>query len=98
MRHAVRLAGDPGVQEQCGPWSVSWRPAGFCVRPIDGLHGGASFVYSRIVLPVEIVVGPMPDDTHALLKLDPFARVEILKGASRAELERFQRRVSSEVF
>jgi hypothetical protein len=84
------------VQERVGEWTVVWRPNGFSVRGSNG-DGKGSFVFNRIVLPVEFVLRHLRDEGHAVLRLDPFARVDILDGSPREDLERFKRRVSCEV-
>lgn len=95
MRQSAKAAGDPAVQESCGPWTINWRPTGFCVRSAEGM--GTSFIFSRVILPVEIVTAPPQNTGHAVLNTDPFSRVEILKGTPAQELERFKQRVSFEV-
>jgi hypothetical protein len=89
--------GTPGEEaERFGSWSVTWRPNGFSVRSPKGDCKG-SFVFNRIILPVEIVYTLPPQEGYAILKLDPFSLVEVLKGSAKPDLDRFKRRVSNEV-
>jgi hypothetical protein len=87
---------DPASGEQVGPWTVRWRPTGFSLRRPDNT-GNGFFLYSRIILPIEIVVISGEETGHAVLKIDPFNTLQVLHGSTRPELERFKRRVSGEV-
>jgi hypothetical protein len=85
------------VEERLGSWFVQWRFEGFSIRHEQGPHHDF-FRFSRIILPVEIVSsGFFPSLDRMRLNVEPCARVEILLGLARPELDRFKQRLSAAV-
>ena len=85
------------MEETYGAWTVHWDPGGFSVHDSEG-RSTDSFLFTQIVLPVDLVLSLAASPAcRAVVKLENARRVDVLIDASTAELERFKRRVSAEV-
>lgn len=82
--------------DRIGSWIVRWSPHGFSVR---GTRRDVrrSFVFSRIVLPIEMEIDPATKTGRVIIKQDPLTWLEVLDGTTQGDLLRFKKTVSAQV-
>ena len=82
--------------DRFGSWIVRWNSHGFNVRD-PRRDVSRSFVFNRILLPIELDIDPAAGSGRAVVKQDPLTGHEILEGTSRTDLARFKKTVSAHV-